>query len=57
MSQAAQPNNADFLPFADLPVAQRRIRCNAGAEQRSHSGKVGFIGHVQDKILVHHNAL
>ena len=57
VSQAAQAHDADFLSLVHFPVAQRRVSCNAGAEQRRHSGKIGFVGNVQNKILVHHNAL
>ena len=34
VAQPAEADDADLLAFADLPVAQRRVRGDAGAQQR-----------------------
>src|SRR5216684_1682901 len=57
VSEAAQAHNADFLTFADIPVAQRRIRSNARAQQRSRAREVELVRHAQHERFAHHNAV
>ena len=40
VAEAAEADDADLLSGADLPVAQRRVRRDAGAEQRRGGGEV-----------------
>ena len=55
MTQPAQADNAHLVPRADVPLAQWRIGCDAGAQQRRHGGQIGFsVGDAQHKRLPHH---
>src|ERR1700679_1840924 len=40
MAKPPEPNNADFLPPAHIPAAQRRIGGDAGTQQRRNGRKV-----------------
>src|SRR6266536_4999361 len=55
--EAAQANNADLLSLANVPVPQRRICRNPGAQQRRCTGKVQLVGDAQYERLAHHNAV
>ena len=43
MAEAAEAHDADLLALADVPVAQRRVGGDAGAEQRRHGGEVELV--------------
>ncbi|PAV70940.1 hypothetical protein WR25_02188 [Diploscapter pachys] len=54
VAEAAETDDADLLAGAHLPVMQRRIGGDAGAEQRRHGGKVLFVmADVENEILGH----
>ena len=56
VAQPTQTDDADFLPFADLPMAQRGIGGDACTEQRSGASRVQAVRHAQDVRLVDHDA-
>jgi hypothetical protein len=51
MTQSTQSDNRDFLTGADFPVAQRRVRRDAGAKQGSCRFGVEVVGNVDYEIL------
>ncbi len=53
VAQAAEADDADLLAGPDLPVAQRRVGGNAGAEQRRNAGQVEVGGNRVGEALVH----
>src|SRR6266851_2887142 len=55
--QPAKAHNADLLASAHVPVAQRRIGGDPGAEQRRGASRVQFIGHAQHIRFVDHDAV
>src|SRR5262249_14331587 len=55
VAQAAEAHDSNFLSFADLPVAQRRVSGDAGAQQRRYGRKVETGWNVENKIFVHDN--
>ena len=55
MSQAAQSEDADFVPFAHIPVAQGRVGGDAGAQERRDAFQRQFGRNSQDIIFVHHD--
>src|SRR5260370_31275034 len=55
--EATKAHNADFLTFADIPVAQRRIRSNARAQQRRRARQIQLVRHAQHERFAHHNAV
>src|SRR5579872_7062674 len=52
VSQAAEAHDAHFLAFADLPMAQRRKRSDASAEQGRDPRGIEIFGDGQNKILI-----
>src|ERR1700757_2377157 len=57
VTEAAQSHDAHFLAFANLPVVQRRVGGDAGTKQRSRPRSIETVRHLQDKSLVHDDAL
>src|SRR5258706_795832 len=53
----AKADDADFLSFADLPMAQRRIRGDARAKKRCCAGGIQSIAHPQDIVFVYNDAV
>ena len=41
--EAAEAHNSDFLSLADIPVPQRRVGRNAGAEQRRRASRSSLL--------------
>src|SRR5690606_38721088 len=54
VAQPAETDHADLLARPDLPLAQRRIGGDAGAEQRRDGGQVVGLTDAQHIFLVHH---
>ena len=52
VAEAAEADDADFLAGADLPMAQRRVGGDAGAEQRRNGGEVEVGGNGMGEALV-----
>ena len=57
VTKPAQPDDADFLTFGDLVMAQRRISRDARAEQRSGGGAIQIFRDAQHERLVHDDAV
>ena len=57
MAQPAQPHNSNLLTLRHSPVAHRRKRRNAGAQQRRGSRQIQVRRNLQHKQLRHYNAL
>src|ERR1700676_3445850 len=57
MPQPAKADNADLLSLPDFPVAQRRIRGDAGTKKRRGAGGVELIAHTQHIGFVYHDAV
>ena len=57
VAQSAQAHNADLLTGSDFPVAQRRIRGDAGAEQRGGRGRVQLLRDFQHEGLIDDDVL
>ena len=57
VAETAEADDADLLAGADLPVAQRRIRGDARAQQRRGGGEIEVGRHAQHEILRHDDAL
>src|SRR5436190_734660 len=57
VTEAAQANDADLLSFADVPMAQRRIRRDSRAQERRRARKVKLVGDAQHEGFAHHNAV
>ena len=55
--KSAEADDADLLPFADFPVAQRRIGGDAGAQQRRGAGGIQLVGHAQHEGFVDDDAV
>src|SRR5271155_5606845 len=53
--QSAESDNGDLLARACLPVLQRRIQRNTGAEQRRRGIQRKVLRHAHNIILIHHN--
>src|SRR5581483_8901508 len=54
--EPAEPDDADFLPGPNLPVAQRRIGRDAGAQQRRRAVERHTVGNLDDEVFVHDDA-
>ena len=52
MTKAAKPDDAGLLTRSDLPMSQRRIGGDAGAEQWRHAGQIELAGNPQHESLV-----
>ena len=57
MPEPAEPDHPDRLARPDLPVLQRRVGRDAGAEQRRHRLEVDPVGHLHDEALLHDDPL
>ena len=57
MTEPAEANNAHFLARADVPVTERRIRRDAGAQQRRGRGEIYVSGNVQHERFVNNDTL
>src|SRR5260370_5221428 len=57
MPEAAESHNPNVLTFADIPMAQGRIRGDARAQQRRRSREVELVRNAQNKRFSHHNAV
>ena len=57
MAEAAEADDADGLAGADLPMAQRRIGRDAGAEQRRRGGQIEIGRHLEREVLVDDDGL
>ena len=57
VTQSAETDHANFLALGDAPVVHRRVGGDAGAKQRSDSGKLQVRWDAQDKPLVDDDAL
>ena len=55
VAEATEADDADLLPGADLPMAQRRVGGDTGAEQRGGGGQVEPGGDAQGEGLVDHD--
>ena len=53
VAEATETHDADFLAWADFPMAQRGIGRDAGAEQRGDSGEWKIRWNTEDEVLVH----
>src|SRR5205823_11864722 len=49
-------DDADFVAFANLSIAEWRVGCNSGAQERRGRREVELVRDAQDEILVHHDA-
>ena len=54
--KTAETDDADFLAWADFPMAHWGIGRDAGAEQRGDSGEWKIFRHTEDEVLVHDDA-
>ncbi len=57
VAQASESHDSHFLSLAHLPVPERRVRSDAGTQQRRHAGEVLFVWNVQDKVFIDHDAI
>src|SRR5436305_14202856 len=57
VTEATESDYANFLAFGDTPMVHGRVRCDAGAKQRSGPGEVEVRGNAQDKSLVDDDAV
>ena len=58
VAETTDADHANLLARADVPVTQRRIGGDAGAQQRRHRRKLVFgVANLQHEILVNHDAL
>jgi hypothetical protein len=52
VTKAAKSNDASLLARADLPMPQRRIGGDSGAEERCHAGQIKLIGNAEHEGFV-----
>ena len=52
VAESAQPHHAHLHPLAHLPMPQRRISGDAGAEKRCHARQIELIGHAQHEGFI-----
>src|SRR5271170_3712587 len=57
VAKTPETNDADFLPFAYIPAAQRRIGRYAGTQQRRNRRKVKLVGNMKHEGIVHDDRL
>ena len=56
MAEPAEPDDADLLAGADLPVLERRVGGDPGAQQRRDRGKILFVmADLQHEALIDHD--
>src|SRR5690606_20143838 len=54
VTQAAEADDADFLPRTDTPVAQGGVGGDAGTQQRCHRRQVFLVADMQHELLTHY---
>src|SRR5690606_26038275 len=57
VAEPAEADDTDLLTGPDVPVAERRIGGDAGAQQRRGGGQIDILAHPQREGLVHRDAL
>lgn len=57
VTETTQANDANLLTFTNVPVAERRVSGDTGAEQRCSGGEVEFAGDVESEILVDNDSV
>lgn len=55
MSETAESDDPDFLARADLPMTERGIGRDAGAEQGRDSGEIEIFGNAQCEVFIDHD--
>ena len=55
--EPAETDDADLLALGDAPVAQGRVRRDAGAEERRGAGEIEIRRDAQDEALVDDDAV
>src|SRR5437899_274999 len=56
VAEPAETNHADFLAFADAPVAHRRVRRDSSAKQRRGSGGFEIRWDAQNEMIIDYDA-
>src|SRR5205809_6922913 len=56
VTEPAETNHADFLAFADAPVAHRRVRRDSSAKERRGSGEFEIGRDAQNEALIDYDA-
>src|SRR5205809_2085310 len=56
VAEPTEANHADFLAFADAPVAHRRVRRDSSAKQRRGSGGFEIRRDAQNEALIDYDA-
>src|SRR5262249_43133593 len=56
VAKTAQTNHADFLAFADAPVAHRRVRCDSSAKKRRSSSEFEIGRDAQNEAFIDYDA-
>jgi hypothetical protein len=57
VAKTTEPDDAHALARLHVPVPQRRVRRDAGAEQRGRAGRIEVRRHAEREGLVHHDAV
>ena len=55
--QSSETNHADFLSWADFPVAERGVGGDAGAEKGGRCSRIDLIRDLEDEALVCHDLI
>src|SRR5262249_20865233 len=57
VTESSESDHANFLPFADAPVAHRRVCSDSRAEERRSTSDVQIRRQSQNEMFIDHNAL
>src|SRR5215831_20841732 len=57
VAESSEPNHANFLPFADAPVAHRRVCGDSRAEERRSTSDVQVRRQSQNEMFINHDAI